>query len=122
MLKLRQDHQIKTSPFCGEIHEILTNKDNPKIDIAMVFDIKPTTAHFHENFEEIYFVIDGTVTVAFYDPAVKEISHAVLGANELIVFAPGVHHRVISVSEKNRLCVISLPGFDPNDEHLSDKI
>lgn len=88
----------------------------------MVFDIKPTKAHFHLGFEEIYFVMDGILMVEFYDPAEDKISLLELGANELMVFTPGVHHRVVSASEKNRLCVISLPGFDPRDEHLSDKI
>ena len=35
-IKHRYDHQIKNSPVCGKIVEIITSKDNPRIDIAML--------------------------------------------------------------------------------------
>lgn len=122
MIKHSKDHLIKISPVCGKLFEILTNRDNPDIDIAMVYDIQPTTAHYHLGFQEIYLVLDGMVHLELYNPESDLVSNTTLGPNELIVFKPGIHHRVIDASEKNRLCVISLPGFNPADEHVSDKM
>jgi mannose-6-phosphate isomerase-like protein (cupin superfamily) len=121
MLRKRIHHTVKISPLCGEIIEILSSRDYPKIDIAMVIDIMPTQAHFHRGFEEIYFVMDGSITIGLYDPKENKFSQTYLEANELLVIGPDIHHKVIAASSKNRLCVICLPGFDPNDEHLSEK-
>ena len=121
MLRKKAHHQTKISPLCGEIIEILRSPEHPRINIAMVLNIKPTQAHYHQNFEEIYFVQDGHITLGLYGPKEDKYSEYILEAHELMVIAPGIHHKVITASEKNRLCVICLPGFDPNDEHLSDK-
>jgi hypothetical protein len=56
-----------------------------------------------------------------YDPGVEKFSEHLLEPHELMVIAPGIHHKVMCASEKNRISVICLPGFDPNDEHMSDK-
>lgn len=122
MLRKREHHHVKVSPICGEIIEILSSKDYPRLDIALVLDIKPTQAHYHLGFEEIYFVLYGHITLSLYDPKADRFSEHMLEAHELIVIAPGIHHKVVASSEKNRLSVICLPGFDPNDEHLSDKL
>ncbi len=120
LLKKRSDHLIKISPLCGEITEILTNQDNPKIDLAMAQNIGPTLAHYHLGFEEIYLVMDGWITIALYEPNSGAMSEHVLKANELVVIAPNTHHKVVSASSKNRLIVICLPGFDAHDEHVSN--
>lgn len=121
MLRKRPHHHIKMSPVCGEIIEILSSRDYPRLDIAVVLDIRPTQAHYHRGFEEIYFVLDGSVTLGLYDPGTNKFSEHLLETHELMVIAPGVHHKVIAASEQNRLSVLSLPGFDPRDEHISDK-
>jgi mannose-6-phosphate isomerase-like protein (cupin superfamily) len=121
MLRKQEHHNIKMSPVCGKIIEILSSRDYPRIDIAIVLDIKPTKAHYHKSFEEIYFVLDGHITLGLYEPKENKYNECILEANELMVIAPGIHHKVMAASDKNRLCVICLPGFDPNDEHLSDK-
>jgi len=121
VLITRAHHHIKMSPVCGEIIEILRSRDYHKLDIAMVINSKPILAHFHQNFEEIYLVLDGSITLGLYDPNTDKFSEHILLAHELMVIAPGIHHKVMSASEQNRILVICLPGFDPNDEHLSDK-
>lgn len=122
IVKLVKDHVIKMSPTCGEMHDILAEKDDPHVNIAVAFNIRNTQAHYHLSFEEIYFVLEGTIQLKLYDPTQDKVWVQELAANELIVLAPGVHHGIVQASEKNRLCVITVPGFDPEDEHLSDKI
>ncbi len=121
MLRKKNHHHTKQSPVCGEIVEILSSRDYPRLDVAVVVDIKPTRAHFHTQFDEIYFVVDGSITLGLYDPETKCTHEVELEANELQLIASGIHHKVISSSIKNRLVVLSVPGFDPNDEHKSDE-
>jgi mannose-6-phosphate isomerase-like protein (cupin superfamily) len=122
IVRLYKDHVVKESPTCGEIREILIGNDYPFLNVAIAQDIKPTKAHYHKKFDEIYFVLDGSMTLKFFDPATEKIWTQKLGANELCVIAKGIHHELTEASDKNRLCVITVPGFDASDEHLSDRI
>lgn len=121
MLRKKFHHHVKNSPLCGEIIEILSSRDFALVDIAVVLNIKPTKAHYHLKFHEIYFVMDGHITLGLYDPALEQYDEHILEPHEIMVINPGIHHKVLQASEHNRVCVISLPGFDPDDEHLSDK-
>jgi mannose-6-phosphate isomerase-like protein (cupin superfamily) len=122
LTKKLADHFVIHSPFCGEIREIITGKDNDKLGIAIAVDIKPTTAHYHKTFDEIYFVLDGELELEFYDPALEKTWSEVLSANELIVVSKGIHHKVVRSSGHNRLCVVSVPPFHADDENPSDRI
>jgi mannose-6-phosphate isomerase-like protein (cupin superfamily) len=117
--KLMKDHDVVHTPNCGELREILTGAEySPSIAIAI--DIRPTTAHFHRGFDEIYFVLDGDLVLQTYDPDSGKTTERKLAANELCVVTKGVHHGITAASAKNRLCVIAVPAFDPADEHISD--
>jgi mannose-6-phosphate isomerase-like protein (cupin superfamily) len=116
------DHQVKQSPWCGEIREILTGAAYGPLSVAVALDIKPTRAHFHRTFDEIYFVLDGTLTLRLHDPAAGTTWAETLAANELLVVSKGLHHGVVEVSPGNRLCVVCTPPFDPRDETTSDRI
>jgi mannose-6-phosphate isomerase-like protein (cupin superfamily) len=117
--KLLGDHVVKTSPFCGAIHEILTGAEYSP-SLALAIDIRETVAHFHKSFDEVYFVLDGEISLALHDPASGKTTEQRLGADELCVISKGVHHKVVRSSAKNRLCVICVPHFDPSDEHKSE--
>jgi len=121
MLRKRAHHHIKMSPICGEIIEVLSSRDYPRLDIAVVQNIRTTKPHFHLGFEEIYFVLDGCITLGLYDPCTDKFSEHLLESHELMVIQPNIHHKVIAASSQNRLIVVSVPGFNPNDEHVSDK-
>ncbi|MBI4962372.1 MAG: hypothetical protein HY913_03775 [Desulfomonile tiedjei] len=122
IVKLLKDHIIKQSPTCGPIHEILIGDEYPFLNIATAEDIKPTKAHYHERFDEIYFVLDGYIALKLYDPKSERIWTEYLGANELCVISKGIHHEVTEASGTNKLSIITVPGFHSDDEHLSDKI
>jgi hypothetical protein len=63
MLRKKTHHHIKMSPLCGEIIEVLSSRDFPRLDIAVVQNIRTTHGHYHLRFEEIYFVLDGCITL-----------------------------------------------------------
>ena len=90
--------------------------------IALAPNIEQTTAHFHRGLDEIYFMLDGRLTLCLYDPASEKIWNETLGPNELCVITKGIHHKVVGSSKPNRLCVICVLPFDPDDEHMSEKI
>jgi mannose-6-phosphate isomerase-like protein (cupin superfamily) len=119
--KLLSDHVVKTSPFCGAIHEILTGAEYSP-SIALAIDIRETVPHFHKTFDEIYFVLDGEIALTLHDPATGKTTEQKLVADELCVITKGVHHKVAASSPNNRLCVICVPHFDARDEHKSEAL
>lgn len=115
IIKLAAEHAIKTSPTCGMIREILRGGEwSP--NIAMAIDLKPTVAHWHATFDEIYLVLDGSLALRLHDPSAGGTRTVTLSSNELCVIPRGIRHQVISASGQNRLCVITTPRFDPSDE------
>jgi mannose-6-phosphate isomerase-like protein (cupin superfamily) len=121
MVKKLNDHKVLTSPTCGEIREILKDGEYKPLGIAIALDITPTRAHFHNSFDEIYFVLDGSLKLELYDPVEEKLWTETLNSNELCVVPKGTHHKVIEASIDNRLCVISVPPFHADDEHLSNR-
>ena len=122
LVKKLKDFVINQTLTCGEIREVIRGNDYDPLGLAIAIDIKPTQAHYHKTFDEIYFVLDGEILIKCFDPNGDKIWIERLIANELIVITKGIHHRVIEASNKNRLCVISVPPFHADDEHPSDKI
>jgi mannose-6-phosphate isomerase-like protein (cupin superfamily) len=117
--KLLGDHVAVDSLFCGRLIEIL--RDIPSApNIAVLVDARPTTAHYHTRFDEIYFVLDGRLDLRLYDPLSEEIVEHALGEHELCVIPRGVHHMICRASPRNRLCAVSVPGFDRGDVHASE--
>lgn len=119
LIKHLSDHTVVNSPTCGTVREILKKAEYAPLGVAICLDIQSTQGHYHNSFDEIYFVLDGEITLQIYNPVNKESSTYQLKANELCVVTKGLHHKVIDTSEKNRLCVISSPPFHADDEHLS---
>lgn len=119
LIKKVVDHNVIVTPTCGVIREILRAGELDNFDLAVSIDIKPTSAHFHNKTSEVYFVLDGKITLEIFDPIKQERSQHELEANELAVITPGLHHRISAASTQNRLCVISSPRWQADDEHLS---
>lgn len=118
--KKQSDFHYAANEYCGKIANILPREDSPHVSIAVAFDIKPTVGHYHLEFEEIYFVLDGTLELKFYDPKMKKTWEDEFAANELVVIPVGLHHKIIKASDKNRLCIITTPGWHVNDEYPSE--
>lgn len=122
MLKRNEDHLCIQTKNCGEIIEVLTGRDYSSLGIALAINIHKTEAHYHTNFDEIYFLLDGELTLQIYDPRTLDTRTIELKANELFLVEKGVHHKVLGGSENNRLCVITSPPFDAQDEWKSKEI
>jgi mannose-6-phosphate isomerase-like protein (cupin superfamily) len=122
IVRLLKDQIVNQSPTCGEVREILVGDQYPFLNVAVAHDIRPTHAHYHRGFDEIYFMLDGTLALRFYDPGEDRTWSQALGPDELCVISKGIHHVVTEAATPNRLCVITVPRFDPEDEHLSDRL
>ncbi|MHC1730344.1 MAG: hypothetical protein AB9866_30830 [Syntrophobacteraceae bacterium] len=105
---------------CGLLREVLDTEDKLPLTLVIAEDIKPTKAHYHLNFQEIYFVMDGWLSMKFYDPVADRYWEEKILANELCIIEKNIHHVVAEASPKNRLCVIAVPGY--SDEIMSDKL
>jgi len=110
-----------TTPFCGDLIEVLRG-ESPIPDLAVLEDLKPTEGHYHRGFHEIYLVLDGEISLRLYDPSSGTESRERLGKHEVCVIPPGVHHKVDSTSEGTRMCVVTVPKFDREDEKASDRL
>lgn len=122
LIKQLKDQHIVNSKTCGEVREILKNDDYRPLGIAIAINIEPTEGHYHQSFDEIYFVLDGQISLELYDPKNESMNTFELNPNEVCVITKGIHHKIIQSSPENRLCVISVPPFRSEDEHVSDKL
>ena len=111
LVKLVADMVKTQTVTCGEVDRILSTADYAKLNVAICPNIKPTIAHYHPEFDEIYFMLDGWIHLRTYDPTTGRYSEQRLGANELALFPMGMHHVIDQSSSVNRLCVLMLPGF-----------
>jgi mannose-6-phosphate isomerase-like protein (cupin superfamily) len=90
------------------------------LNVAVCPNIRPTIGHFHPEFDEIYFVLDGWIELKTYDPSTDSYAEQRLGSEELVLIPAGVHHKVTASADVNRLCVLMIPGF--RGEVPSDKL
>jgi hypothetical protein len=59
LVKLVADMVKTQTVTCGEVDMILSTADYAKLNVAICPNIKPTIAHYHPEFDEIYFMLDG---------------------------------------------------------------
>ena len=111
LVKLLKDMVKTQTVTCGEVDMILGSSDYAKLNVAICPNIKPTIAHFHPEFDEIYFMLDGWIQLKTYDPTTGAYAEQRIGQSELAFFPKGMHHVIREASEVNRLCVLMIPGF-----------
>ena len=61
LVKLVADMVKTQTVTCGEVDMILSTADYAKLNVAICPNIKPTIAHYHPEFDEIYFMLDGWI-------------------------------------------------------------
>lgn len=116
MIKKFDQQLLKKSDICGDIRVILTAIDRCEVDVAILENVKPTQQHFHKYFKEIYLLLDGESELELIEDGMK--SYVTVAANEVVVIPPFVSHRITRTTLNTRLCVISVPAFDLDDEHV----
>lgn len=121
LIKKIEDQIINATDTCGEIRTIIKKGEYHFLGMAIAINIQPTKAHYHNTFDEIYFLTDGNMTLGIYNPLTNKKDQYELNSNELFIISKGLHHKILTASAQNRLCIISVPPFYPDDEHPSDK-
>jgi mannose-6-phosphate isomerase-like protein (cupin superfamily) len=116
------DHNILDSPYAREMREIINSSEYEKASMAIAVDLEQMDAHYHRTFDEIFFVLDGEMKFEFYDPANGNVWTEESSLNDLVIVKKGIHHKVLSASEHNRLLVVSIPPYNPDDENPSERI
>ncbi|MCZ6638396.1 MAG: WxcM-like domain-containing protein [Candidatus Dadabacteria bacterium] len=116
------DHKVLDFPYAREMREVINTNDYEKMAIAIAVDMEQMNAHYHKTFDQIFFVLDGDMKFEFYDPANGNVWTVESSLNDLVIVKEGIHHKVLRASEHNRLLVLSIPQYDPDDENPSDKI
>jgi len=115
------DHVVKATPY-GEVREVLRGDDYAALTLAVVLNARPSGAHYHQTFDEIYLLLDGSLTVRFHDPTTEQTWEESLNANEVCVITKGIHYRITQASDRNRLCAIAIPRYDPADDLVSESL
>ena len=116
------EHNVLDSPYAREMREIINSSEYEKAGVAIAVDLEQMDAHYHKTFDEIFFILDGVMKFEFYDPDNEKVWTEDLTLNETIIVKKGIHHKILSASEHNRLFVVSIPPYHPDDENPSDKI
>jgi hypothetical protein len=62
IIKRERDHALIESPMCGMLREIIRAEDGVAVNIAVLNNIGETKGHYHETFDELYFMLDGCPT------------------------------------------------------------
>jgi hypothetical protein len=56
LVKLVADMVKTQTVTCGEVDMVVSTADYAKLNVAICPNIKPTIAHYHPEFDEIYFM------------------------------------------------------------------
>ncbi len=104
----------------NQVYELLTNEDYKDASIAITRNCFATKGHYHTTFDELYLLLEGTITLQVIDTKSGQIKEVLMRENDICVVPKNMHHRIDNASEKNVLCVISLPGWRMDDEIPSE--
>ncbi len=116
IVKKLADQNIVNASNCGTISEILTKEDKVGYGIAIIENVEITTAHYHNNADETYLVLNGSLTLSLYDPTTRKKWNQELKTNELCFIPKGIHHKISQKEANTKLCVICSPFYDADDD------
>jgi len=116
----KSDMKIVKNDFCGELLEILNRSENPELSIITLKNTKPTISHYHKNSQEIYWILEGSITLLLHDNSNNRTWKQILNEGDLFIVKNKIHHKINKSSGKNKICVISFPMWKKEDECKSD--
>ena len=104
----------------SEIRELLAHRNssirNQSLAEARIGPGMTTTAHYHPQTEEIYYILTGTGEMKIGDEVKK------VGPGDAIAIPPGAIHQISnSGSEVLRLLCCCAPGYEHEDTVLIDE-
>lgn len=106
--------------FCGSLEVVLPPGLLQGIDQVKAEGLVRTTGHIHKTFNEDYYVLEGGLKIAFYEPDKDKVIVEELQKGDRVIIPAGVSHKVIGGSHDNQILVSSVPGFDIDDEIKCD--
>ncbi len=113
-------HKIQ-SATCGELLELMDGKTYP-VSIVIGDPILPTKGHYHRDHDEIYICMQGTITLDLFNQQTNQRSSIILEKYESLVVAKRIHHRIIDSEPGSILLAISIPGWTPEGQRLSETL
>jgi len=94
---------------CGETRRAFLTPDNSVATVHLVDISADSRPHYHQRLTEIYLVLEGEGHL--------ELDGEIVPVKPLtaVLIKPGCRHRAVG---SLRIVNISVPAFDPTDEHL----
>ena len=120
--KKTQDHVLYDCDYAREMRQILSPSEYDKAGLALGVDLGPMNSHYHKTFDEIFYVLEGSMNCKFYDPESGKTWSEELSSGDVLVVPKGVHHKILEASSKNKLIVMSIPPWHADDVNPSDAI
>lgn len=120
--KKLQEHVLYDCDYAREMRQILSPSEYDKAGLALAVDLGQMNSHYHKTFDEIFYVLEGSMNCKFYDPESKKTWSEELSSGDVLVVPKGVHHKILEASSKNKLIVMSIPPWHADDVNPSDAI
>ena len=120
--KTPENHVLYDCDYAREMRQILSGEEYNNMGLAIAVDLGVMEAHYHSGFDEIFYLLEGSLECKFYDPKEDRTWTEELSVGDTLVVSKGVHHKLLKASEKNRLMVISIPPWHPEDVNPSSEI
>jgi len=108
---IRHKSQVEAVPCpCGHSTRIFTQKDDTQVGLH-VTDLGGAQKHKHTYITEVYYITAGQGQMELDDTIVD------VSAGHAIYIPAGIAHRAIG---EFQAVIVTIPPFDPADEHLCD--
>ena len=117
-----EDHVLYDCDYAKEMREVLDKENYGPAGLALAVDLKEMKGHYHKTFDEIYYLLDGSMDVKCYDPEAGKTWTEHLEAGDTLTVPKGIHHAIPSSSPENKLMVFSIPPWYAEDENPSDEL
>lgn len=117
-----QDHTLFDCDYAKEMREVLDKENYGPVGMAIAVDLEQMKAHYHNTFDEIYYMLEGSIDLKFYDPDNDKTWTDHMEKGDTLVIPKGLHHGITSASAENKLMVMSIPPWHADDENPSDEI
>lgn len=71
--KKYEQHNFVLYPYAKEMREVINGDEYKNAAVATAVDLEQMEEHYHNTFDEIYFVLEGSMKFEFNDPKTEKI-------------------------------------------------
>ena len=109
---VRQMSEVKPVPCpCGMSARAITSQDTNVAGLHLTEIRQDARKHYHRRLTEIYYVLEGTGSMALNRDVVP------LSPGTVVMVAPGTRHAA-RADDVLKVLIFVAPPFDPEDEHF----